>query len=112
MNDNIREDYDGCYDDEPWTVNVNLLPTLFKAIGNKESIVLGYVLENVMYDNSFFATYKEISEATDVSVPTVMKAIRKMMKSGLLIQRGKYAWKVNPYMFYRDGECDKMTVAQ
>lgn len=82
-----------------------------KAIKTSETIVLAYLFEIVQPStNCLLFTYDSITEATELSRPTVAKVLKKFKEANLIRMQSNGVWLLNPVIFTKGNDFKKSTL--
>jgi len=89
-----------------WKVYLMDFLTILGIIDSKQLDVFIYIVSNTNQStNMFVGTYREISQATSVSEPTIAKIMKKLQEKNFIAKRLKHgAWYVNPNILMKGND--------
>lgn len=79
-------------------------------LGNKKIKVLNYILQNLTEENLFIMTQRQLAKKLEVSLDTVISAIRILQEAKFLklIQSGVY--RISPDAIFKGGKTNRLNV--
>lgn len=81
----------------------SFLPQL-RLIGNKKIDVCMWIIEHLNRDNQLIATYRQVSEATGVSLDTVTKTMKCLVDSNFMRREFSGCYRINPDILFKGGK--------
>ena len=82
----------------------------FDLIGNQKTRLCLWIIENLDKENKLCYTYRQISEATGISLFTVADTMKTLIESNFLTRHNSGTYIVNPDVIFKGGKSDRMNV--
>lgn len=82
-------------------IELNGFLDVLSSLGDSQIDVMVYILKNIdTGTNLFMGTYDEISEACNVSRPTIAKIMKKLQEANFIKKEYQSVWRVNSNVMY------------